>query len=280
MGCQHNRHFRVWSIIACLLSGMTQVGCHQLTPRPVATFNQPPVYQYSPATPNYSTPTPDPAYGTPTPVEPYGAARPVSPATPDAAQPSLSGRPLESYNRRVPTPVDPPDDSPTPSNSFVGPVLAPPTDLPESESKNEMSSLFPEAEGTNDESRELDRTLPQPKTKPANLDLSVRVSANHQLGAAIEYKLRVENIGELTANEVTIEAEFDDALIFPGRSDKRVRKVLGDFAGGQSQDIPLTLTADEAGVHCARFTISGDGLTPVTKQVCVTISGQSTARVP
>lgn len=280
MDCQLIQYFRSWPMVACLLSGITQVGCHQLTPRPVATFSQPPVYQSPQVTPNYTTPTPDPSYGTPTPADPYGAARPVSPITPDAAQPSLSGRPLESYNRRVPTPVDPPDDTTTPSDSFVGPVLAPPTDLPESESPDEMSSLFPESPRSDDTLRGLDRSTPEPKTKPASLDLSVRVSANHQLGAAIEYKLRVENVGERTASDVTIEAEFDDALIFPGRNDKRVRKVLGDFAGGQSQDIPLTLTADETGVHCARFTISGNDLTPVTKQVCVTISGQATARNP
>ncbi|WP_166822345.1 hypothetical protein [Thalassoroseus pseudoceratinae] len=256
------------------------VGCHQLTPQPVATYSQPPISSYPSGTPSYVSPTPDPAYGSPTPADPYGASRPVTPTTPEVAQPSLSGRPEESYNRRVPTPVEPPADSSSPTDSFVGPVLTPPTDIPESESEDELPSLIPESSRSDTNSGLYGRATPPAKSRPANLELSIRVSANHQVGAAIEYQLEVKNSGELTAKTVTIEASFDNALIFPGRTDKRVRKVLGDYSGGQTQSFPLTLTSNEAGVHCARFTLSGTDLAPITKQVCVTVSKQSTARRP
>ena len=181
MSFDSNRRSRFSAWVICLLFSSVSIGCHQLSPRPVATYSQPPAYQYAPTTPSYNTPSPDPAYGSPTPVDPnYGAARPVTPTLPRAAQPSLSGRPAESYNRRVPTPVEPPEESSPSSNSFVGPVLTPPTDLEDSDAESGSSNSFLDSLGSTEPPDYPSRRPVEPKTKPAELELSVRVPETQQ----------------------------------------------------------------------------------------------------
>jgi uncharacterized repeat protein (TIGR01451 family) len=215
-------------------------GCRQLVARP--------------ATPTYA-PTPYAPY---TPSVPYAPAQPVAP-TPDPGfgAPAYGGglQPPgvdEQIDRRVPTPVDPPTE-PTPTDDgLTGPTLAPPRD----------SGLGP-------------TLAPRKIIVPANVELTVTADAYHAVGDPIAFEITLRNTGDEPATAVEVEAEFDTALAFPGRADHRVKRSIGPLAAGASETVSLTLTADKAGTHCARFTVTGDGLPAVTKQMCVVCAESS-----
>jgi hypothetical protein len=104
---------------------------------------------------------------------------------------------------------------------------------------------------------------------PARVDLEVGADATCRIGGDCVFNVTLRNAGDQATGPLTVEAEFDSALVFPGRTDKRVKRPTAALAARGTESFTLTLRPESAGVHCARFTVSGEGITPITKQVCV-----------
>jgi uncharacterized repeat protein (TIGR01451 family) len=110
-----------------------------------------------------------------------------------------------------------------------------------------------------------------PQTAPAGprLDLEVEAPSGRQLGAGATFNLTVRNTGTAAAEDVAVDCEFDDAFVFPGGQEKRVRQTLGRLPAGQSSHIALTLVSQREGRHCCRFSVTSRGVEAVWKSVCV-----------
>ena len=104
---------------------------------------------------------------------------------------------------------------------------------------------------------------------PAVLKLDVSAPIRKQVGSGVTYRLVIHNNGDEVANDVVIESEFDDALVFPGRAEKRARQKLGRIPANSTRDVALTLISNKEGRQCCRFRILKGDEEIVWKEVCV-----------
>ncbi|HCO27184.1 MAG TPA: hypothetical protein DIT97_30825, partial [Gimesia maris] len=90
-----------------------------------------------------------------------------------------------------------------------------------------------------------------------------------QLGSGATFYLIIKNASDRSVRNVLLECEFDAALMFPGRREKKIGQRLGTLQPGESKEISLTLFSDVLGSHCCRFRALADGDELVWKSVCV-----------
>lgn len=108
-----------------------------------------------------------------------------------------------------------------------------------------------------------------PPVTSAPLEMSVEVIPKRQLGSGATFYLVIKNVSDLAVRNVLMECEFDTALLFPGRREKKIGQRLGTLQPGESKEISLTLYSDTLGSHCCRFRALADGQELVWKSVCV-----------
>ncbi|WP_339727346.1 hypothetical protein [uncultured Gimesia sp.] len=101
------------------------------------------------------------------------------------------------------------------------------------------------------------------------LEMSVEVIPKRQLGSGATFYLIIKNVSDRSVRNVLMECEFDAALLFPGRREKKIGQRLGTLQPGESKEISLTLYSDALGSHCCRFRAIADGEELVWKSVCV-----------
>ncbi|MAX38302.1 MAG: hypothetical protein CME33_17250 [Gimesia sp.] len=109
-------------------------------------------------------------------------------------------------------------------------------------------------------------------TAPATagpLEMTVDVIPKRQLGSGATFYLIIKNTSDRSVRNVLLECEFDAALMFPGRREKKIGQRLGTLQPGESKEISLTLFSDVLGSHCCRFRALADGNELVWKSVCV-----------
>lgn len=156
--------------------------------------------------------------------------------------------------------------TPLPSPAGPGPrrQVPPPSTVPPAEG----TAPVPGTEETiPSEGPEL---IPQTGVSPeSRLELDVEAPERVGVGGRVTFSLELTNRGTQTARDVVVLAEFDEALIFPGRPEKRVRREVGHLAAEQSREFALTLTGKRTGRHCARLTVMAAGEEALWKSVCV-----------
>ena len=111
--------------------------------------------------------------------------------------------------------------------------------------------------------------IPQNVIVPAKLELEVLVAERKQVGSGVTFRLVIRNAGDEAADDVAIDSEFGEALVFPGQRDKKVRQNLGRLTPGETKEVALTLVSDEIGRHHCRFTVTSQDVESVWKTVFV-----------
>lgn len=91
-----------------------------------------------------------------------------------------------------------------------------------------------------------------------HLTLDVVGPDRRQVGAGATFQVTIRNNGEVPADQVVVTCEFDEALTFGDSKDREVRQRLGRVAAGETKELSLTLVAETAGKHCARFALKAD----------------------
>lgn len=146
-----------------------------------------------------------------------------------------------------------------------------PRDLPE-----DIPSR-PRLETPQPQTRAKPETTPQrpsgpmmtPPAQAGPLEMTVDVIPRRQLGSGATFYLIIKNTSNQSVRNVLLECEFDSALLFPGRREKKIGQRLGTLQPGESKEINLTLYSDTLGNHCCRFRAMADGEELVWKSVCV-----------
>ena len=110
---------------------------------------------------------------------------------------------------------------------------------------------------------------PRDRATDDGLQLEVDVARQKQVGSGATFRLTLHNVGAAAAENVVLETDFDDPLIFPGRPEKKVRRSIGTLAAGETREILLTLVSRDIGQGCARFSVIVNGMERVWKSVCV-----------
>jgi hypothetical protein len=198
------------------------------------------------------TPTPDPQRKTGANLSNEINVREVSPASPDAAeQPQIRFKPVapESANgARTKTDLD---------------LLPPPSVVPKR--REDAPNGSPERKPSGP-SLEFE-TLAAPNDSVLNFE--VRAQRQRPVGGPATFDVVVRNNGTETITGVLVNVEFDEAFVFPGRAEKRLKKDLGQLLPGQSREMRLTLTSDQLGKHLCRFSITAEGIAAIKREVPV-----------
>jgi len=172
---------------------------------------------------------------------------------------------------RVPDPIEldanPPENgSNTTPNSVekLGPIVP-------VEPRENAADAAPKVNSATDEpSQPTGPELAAPNNaSPRRLELMVSSPPRHQVEGGVTYKLRIVNNGSDQVENVVVESEFDESLVFPGREEKRVRRALGQMPPGAEKEMALTLYSEQIGSQCCRFSVVSDGKEIVWKEVCV-----------
>ncbi|WP_145451345.1 COG1361 family protein [Gimesia panareensis] len=108
-----------------------------------------------------------------------------------------------------------------------------------------------------------------PPAQAGPLEMTVDVIPKRQLGSGATFYLIIKNTSNQSVRNVLLECEFDSALLFPGRREKKIGQRLGTLQPGESKEINLTLYSDTLGNHCCRFRAMAEGEELVWKSVCV-----------
>jgi hypothetical protein len=103
----------------------------------------------------------------------------------------------------------------------------------------------------------------------STLSFDVRAQRQRSVGGSATFDVVVRNTGTETVTGVLVIVEFDEALVFPGREEKRLRKDLGQLLPGQSREMRLTLTCDQLGKHVCRFSMTAAGVAAIEREVSV-----------
>ncbi len=103
----------------------------------------------------------------------------------------------------------------------------------------------------------------------SKLSFDVRTQRQRPVGGGATFDVIVRNHGTETITGVQVNVEFDEALVFPGRAEKRLKKDLGQLSPGQSREMRLTLTSEELGKHACRFAVTADGVASIERVVNV-----------
>ena len=103
----------------------------------------------------------------------------------------------------------------------------------------------------------------------AVLSFDVRGQRQRPVGGPATFDVVVRNNGTETITGVLINVEFDEAFVFPGRVEKRLKKDLGQLLPGQSREMRLTLTSSQLGKHVCRFSMTATGVAATEREVQV-----------
>lgn len=112
--------------------------------------------------------------------------------------------------------------------------------------------------------------IPGGSTARTRVKVTIAASERVQVGGVVTFGIAVSNRSNRPLANVVIEADFDAALVFPGRPEKRIRRSLGDMQAGETREVAVVLNSDEPGVHCARFLVTVAGEEAAWKETCVT----------
>jgi hypothetical protein len=170
--------------------------------------------------------------------------------------------------------TDPPYLDPF-ARPLVAPVpqalARPSVELPQAEPltpADDLSQPVPEAQPA-----PADRSGPQLGTPnlAGALEVAVTAPPRKQVGSAVEFLIEVRNTSEQTAENVAVDVEFDEPLVFPGSRERRVAQPLGRLAPGESKEVTLSLVAERVGTDCVRLLATVSGREAGWKSVCVEV---------
>lgn len=185
-------------------------------------------------------------------------ALPASPETTE--QPQIRFKPvLPNRSQEQKPATDKTDKSVTPDLD----ILPPPVVVPK---RSEGAS------GTNPEGKPSGPSLGFETIAAPNdggLSLDVRGQRQRPVGGSATFDVVVRNHGTETVTGVLVNVEFDEAFVFPGRVEKRLKKDLGQLLPGQSREMRLTLTSDRLGKHGCRFSMTAAGGAAIEREVSV-----------
>ena len=105
--------------------------------------------------------------------------------------------------------------------------------------------------------------LPPPSDSASNdspLNLKIKGQGQRPVGGTVTFDVVVRNDGSETMANVLVNVEFEDALVFPGSEERRLKKNLGQLLPGQSREMRLTLTSSRLGQHECKFSVTADGI--------------------
>ncbi len=108
--------------------------------------------------------------------------------------------------------------------------------------------------------------LPPPSDSASNdspLNLKIKGQGQRPVGGTVTFDVVVRNDGTETMANVLVNVEFEDALVFPGSEERRLKKSLGQLLPGQSREMRLTLTSSRLGQHECKFSVTADGSDPI-----------------
>ncbi len=110
--------------------------------------------------------------------------------------------------------------------------------------------------------------LPPPDNSASNdspLNLEIKGQRQRPVGGTVTFDVVVRNDGTESMDNVLVNVEFEDALVFPGSEEKRLKKNLGQLLPGQSREMRLTLTSNRLGQHECKCFVTADGIDPIEK---------------
>lgn len=113
--------------------------------------------------------------------------------------------------------------------------------------------------------------LPPPNDSVADaspLKLEIKSQRQRPIGGTVTFEVVVHNDGSETLSNVNVNVEFEEALVFPGSEERKLKKNLGQLLPGQSRDMRLTLTSNRLGQHECKFSVTADNFDSIaqTKQ--------------
>lgn len=231
------------SLTACSALAPSQRSSWKLTDPPTLDPQNQPLNRPAPASPNPQSR--ETQRVGPETIVPQKQSEPASP------EKELFAVPESSDRRQPPQPRDLPEDIP------ARPRLETPRRQPQTRAKPESTPSRPSG------------PMMTPPGQAGPLEMTVDVIAKRQLGSGATFYLIVKNTSNQSVRNVLLECEFDSALLFPGRREKKIGQRLGTLQPGESKEINLTLYSDTLGNHCCRFRAIVDGEELVWKSVCV-----------
>jgi len=267
------------NIVLLLLTA--SVGCQTVArPAPWQTRrvpNSPPATR-SPATPRSSSPA-----WQPTPAD--GNGKRVPDPTPDPQAKTGSATLSEKLDVQTNKPVAPEADSPQLRFTPVPPGSSPekePTngaavgsrDIEGGETTPDVivsppKTVVPKVNSNKPAAPSLGfEVLPPPDASASNdspLNLEIKGQRQRPVGGTVTFDVVVRNDGTQTMANVLVNVEFEDALVFPGSEEKRLKKNLGQLLPGQSREMRLTLTSSRLGQHDCKFSATADNIDPIEK---------------
>ena len=95
------------------------------------------------------------------------------------------------------------------------------------------------------------------------LNLKIKGQRQRPVGGTVTFDVVARNDGTETMANVLVNVEFEDALVFPGSEERRLKKNLGQLLPGQSREMRLTLTSSRLGQHECKFSVTADGIDPI-----------------
>ena len=257
------------------------VGCQSVArPAPWQTRRVPssPPAAPSPATPRSSSPVwqPTPADGngkrvpdpTPDPQAKRGGAtlseklnvQTNKPVAPGAESPQLRFTPVptRSSSEKEPT-----------NGAAVGSRDAPGGETTPDVIVSPPKTVVPKSDANKPAGPSLGfEALPPPNDSASNdspLNLKIKGQRQRPVGGTVTFDVVVRNDGTETMANVLVNVEFEDALVFPGSEERRLKKNLGQLLPGQSREMRLTLTSSRLGQHECKFSVTADSIDPIEK---------------
>ena len=105
-----------------------------------------------------------------------------------------------------------------------------------------------------------------------SVELIVDAPSNPSVGREFVFELMLRNTGSVPLSDVVVVAQLDPGLALPGRGDRQVQLLVGDFAVGAFRPIRLTAIARSPGRPGCRFEVSSGTQTLLTKQMYVDVA--------
>ena len=101
------------------------------------------------------------------------------------------------------------------------------------------------------------------------LSFDVRGQRQRPVDGVATFDVTVRNNGTEIINGVLVNVEFDEAFVFPGREEKRLKKDLGRLLPGQSREMRLSLASHQLGKHGCRFSVTAEGIAAIEREMSV-----------
>lgn len=109
-------------------------------------------------------------------------------------------------------------------------------------------------------------------TTIATASLDVRVAGPQQatVGSEVSFDITVRNLSQAPAAKLIIKDRLDAGLEHPAVNQQNaIERLLGDLAGGASQQITVKLRVTKPGRLCHTVEVAGPGITPASAQACL-----------